>query len=138
MAEKEVIFEYIDSPDYRVYRANGAAGGITPQGDIRIDLYFESARLPDRVIHMVTPDGLGPQIEREPEETVIERELQCGLVMTPEQARGLAQWIIVQVNAYDRRRRPLHQPTASGDRSAGELNQPAPDRSNPPENEAEG
>jgi hypothetical protein len=98
-AENTIRFEYIRSDDYRIIAANGAHGGLTSRGDFRFDLFVEGPKAPESVAHSITPDGLGPEVEREPTGRIVERELQIGVIMSPAQARSLAQWIMSRLNA---------------------------------------
>lgn len=98
-AENTIRFEYVRSDDYRIIAANGAHGGLTSRGDFRFDLFVEGPKAPQSVAHSITPDGLGPEVEREPTGRIVERELQIGVIMSPAQARSLAQWIMSRLNA---------------------------------------
>jgi hypothetical protein len=93
-APREIVFVHRRSEDYRTVAANGVHGGITGRGDFRLDFFVEYTDLPDSVTHSVTPDGLGPQIDRSPERPDVIREAQVGVVMQIEQARNLARWIL--------------------------------------------
>jgi len=97
----QIIFKYSKSPHYRIVAANGALGGITGRGDFRIDLFIESAELPDQVVHSLTPDGLGPEVDRNPPPNQFAREIQVGLVMQIDQARSLAHWILERLRQLD-------------------------------------
>jgi hypothetical protein len=98
-AENKIQFEYRRSDDYRIVAANGAHGGVTSRGDFRFDLFVEGPKAPEFVVHSITPDGLGPEVEREPSGRIVERELQIGVVMSPTQAKSLAQWILSRLSA---------------------------------------
>lgn len=43
----EVVFRYFKSNFFRVVHADGAWGGLSPQGDIHISFYNERAAIPD-------------------------------------------------------------------------------------------
>jgi hypothetical protein len=96
-APKELKFVYTRAADYRVVAANGVQGGVTGRGDFRFDLFLESAETPYSVTHSITPDGLGPEIGRDPVRPDIVREVQMGVVMQVEQAKSLAHWILERV-----------------------------------------
>jgi len=103
MAEspKDLKFVYARAPDYRVVAANGVHGGVTGRGDFRFDVFVESAQMPDSVTHSITPDGLGPEIEREPVRADILREVQVGVVMQIEQAKSFAHWILERIRVAE-------------------------------------
>lgn len=92
--DKEITFLFDKDPDYKVIAANGAWGGVTPRGEIKFDLFFENVDTPDELTYMTTPDGLGPEISRQPAGSTIVREVLMGVVMTPENAENLGRWLI--------------------------------------------
>jgi hypothetical protein len=102
-APKEIVFRHTQAPDFRTVAANGVHGGVTGRGDFRFDFFVEYTDLPETVTHSVTPDGLGPQIDRTPERPDVIRESQVSVVMHIEQARNLARWILERTKALDKR-----------------------------------
>jgi hypothetical protein len=90
-----ITFRYVKSPDYRIVGANGAAGGLTPQGDLLVSFFVESAAFPEETTHEVGPDGkLGAQRDAaQPGPPVVERHLQVGVLLSRPQAAALADWI---------------------------------------------
>lgn len=105
MAEspKEIVFRHIRADSFRTVAANGVHGGVTGRGDFRFDFFVEYTGLPETVTHSVTPDGLGPQIDRSPERPDVIRESQVGVVMHVEQARNLARWILERTKTIENR-----------------------------------
>ena len=99
--DKRVVFAYEKNPAYRVVYANGAHGGMTPKGEYKFDLFFEQAKVPDQVAHSITPDGLGPEVERTPPAPPVSRELQVGVIMTPAGAKSLAHWILENIRQFE-------------------------------------
>ena len=102
---ERITFAYERGPEYRTVYANGAHGGITPKGEYRFDLFFEYPKAPRSVAHSVTPDGLGPEVDRTPPDSAVARELQVGVVMTPDGAKSLAHWILESIRQYEEKRR---------------------------------
>jgi len=104
MAEEEaaeqprsVRFVYTQSPDYRIAAANGAYGGLTPQGDYLIEFYCERAQSPIVDEHRILPEGgLGEKLQPVGESRApqMERFVQFAVLMSPRQAKGLADWIL--------------------------------------------
>jgi hypothetical protein len=101
MEQQRVVFGYERDPAYRVIYANGAQGGMTPKGEYTFDLFFEHARPPTRVVHSITPDGLGPEVERTPPSPQVMRDLLVGVVMTPAGAKSLAHWILESIRQFE-------------------------------------
>ncbi len=102
-APKEIVFRHTRAADFRTIAANGVHGGVTGRGDFRFDFFVEYTGLPETVTHSVTPDGLGPQIDRTPERPDVIRESQVGVVMHVDQARNLARWILERTKALEKR-----------------------------------
>jgi hypothetical protein len=99
-APTRVTFRYARSADYRIVAANGAAGGLTPQGDLLISFFVESAAFPPEATHPVDADGkLGPQESpAQPGTPEVERHLQVGVLLSRPQAAALADWIRARLN----------------------------------------
>ncbi len=102
--KRTITYKYERHPDYRIVYANGAVGGVTPRGEILYDLFIEFVGVPQETVHSVTPDGLGPEIERKPESPPFTRQSQIGVVMTPGQAKSLGYWLLNQVESMERKR----------------------------------
>ncbi len=115
-APRRIRYRYVKHPDYRVVFANGAVGGATPRGDIKFDLFIEYVEVPEETAHSVTPDGIGPEVERNPTDPPFIRQSQMGVIMSPGQARSLAHWLMGQVDALERRKQD-GPPEMSGPRS---------------------
>lgn len=73
MANNELKFQFIKSPDCRDFPVDGAFGGIAPSGKIVAAFYSERPVIPAVTVQPVTPTGLGPEI-------IEKREQREGLV----------------------------------------------------------
>jgi len=94
----EVSIQFQSAHDYRVYPANGAWGGMTPQGDFALDFYVERNVSPTLVVHkMKNGTELGEEIRREPADIHISRLVQVGVVMSPVQAFAVATFIMTKL-----------------------------------------
>lgn len=92
-----VRFTYREGPDYRTMHATGARGAVTPQGNIRFDLFTEFPLAPTDEIRNLNQNGtIG-----DPEESSdgvsgtidIVRQLQVGVVLSPGDAESLGVWL---------------------------------------------
>lgn len=94
MATSQTVrFLYGTSREFRQVSVSGVIGGMTPHGLLLANLFFEKHQLPPEQTGIVHPDGrLELQAVAMPVPT-IEREIQVALVMTPEAALSVAQWI---------------------------------------------
>jgi len=97
----ELSFRYLRSSEYRVVAANGAYGGVTGRGDFKMDLFLESTGTPNTITNSITPDGLGPEIRRDPPPPDFVRELQVGVVLQLDQAKSLAHWILENLRQFE-------------------------------------
>jgi len=95
--EVTVNFECPSTPTYAV---GGAWGGPSPDGStIVAHLYVEHATLPNYLKYSAEdmPDG-GSRVDLSSEERVsrgdLTREVQASIVLTPEVAISLAQWLV--------------------------------------------
>jgi hypothetical protein len=95
---KKVLVEYSKSKDYRIVAATGAWGGLSPQGEIICNLFVEQTVQPEKI--EITLDAQGKVVD----ESIINRsklfhytrELQIGVVMRPDIAKTIGQWLIDQ------------------------------------------
>lgn len=76
-----VEIHYLKTGNYRTYHADGAFGGITPKGNIYLELFLERHVTPRKVRYELTEDGvLGAPLETEGKSGVV-REIECGLIL---------------------------------------------------------
>jgi hypothetical protein len=91
---QKITFKYIFADDYNPVFANGAWGGVNPSGEITINFYLERAGLPISETHQVDEKGvLGKVLEREPQEQVIVRYVENGIVLNIEGAKIINNWL---------------------------------------------
>ncbi len=103
-AGNRVAFDYIKSQHFRVVRADGAIGGLTPTGNIHFALYTERHPIPRRLVHQMEEGGLGAVL---PNETVardaIVREMDVDVFVTIGVARSLHQWLGEKIAEWESR-----------------------------------
>jgi hypothetical protein len=89
--------------DYRVVPVSGVYGGITPQGMVHADLFVEKKDLPESMVMRVEEaSGSSYEVSREPEQSGVVREMLVGMVMRPEVAKAIGQWLIHQVEQMEK------------------------------------
>lgn len=99
----EVAFDYVKSQDFRTLWADGALGGITPNGLIHFALYAERGALPRRQVFSIeTEDGrlgkLGQEVlEKQISRGSIVREMACDVFVSAQAAESLAKWLLSRV-----------------------------------------
>lgn len=106
-AGERIAFDYIKSQYFRVIHADGAIGGITPNGHIHFALYSERQAIPRRQVHEVLGDGhLGGLIESE---TVsrgsIVREMEIDVFLTIQVAKSLHEWLGGKIADHEKLRK---------------------------------
>ena len=103
-AGNRVAFDYIKSQHFRVIRADGAIGGLTPTGGIHFALYTERHPIPRRLVHQVDEGGLGALL---PNETVsrdaIVREMDADVFLSIDVARNLHNWLGGKIAEWEER-----------------------------------
>jgi hypothetical protein len=90
-----IPFHYIKSNFFRVVRADGAFGGITPQAAIHVSLFSERRPIPQVVYYEITREGgLGGEIteRREAREGMV-REVEVDAVMEEGVAVAIHKWL---------------------------------------------
>ena len=92
----EIMVTFKKAPDYKLYPATGAYGGPTTDRNIVMHITVEHASIPSYQKLAVSEAG---QINlQQPLETVAaadaERTLLCGIVMSPQTARAVGDWLM--------------------------------------------
>jgi len=94
MADIKIAFR--KALDYRIIPVTGAWGGVNPQGEIVFDLFVEKLEVPESVQIKIEPGRPPVEISREGQIHV--RESQIGVVVRPDIARSLGEWLIQKAN----------------------------------------
>jgi len=96
--EKEIKFIHKRSDDYKLIYANGVFGGPTPRGEIVCHFFVEAFDIPESQTFELTKEGkIGKQIKTEAEKVPVTRELKVGIVLRPDVAENVANWLIEKV-----------------------------------------
>jgi len=91
--KQEIEFHYLKMANYRSYHADGVFGGITPQGNIYMELFLERAPTPKSIIHEINEDGsLGRELSRQGKAGLI-REIEAGVVLDLATAEVVVNWL---------------------------------------------
>lgn len=88
--------QFVKSNFFRVVHADGAWGGLTPNGQIRMVIYSEAQQFPRNIIYDV-PLGTPKEVDRNPKlspgSVALLRELEVDVVLTLSVARNLHNWL---------------------------------------------
>ncbi len=88
-----IKFFYEKGKYFRVAHVDGAIGGLTPTRDIFVSLYSQRTALPQVVEQNIAPDGnLGAVVDTVGKRGIF-REMEIGIVITPEVADELAAFL---------------------------------------------
>lgn len=88
-----VVFDYIKSAGFRSVRADGAIGGVTPNGHIHMALYSERAAIPRRMVHELAKNGaVGPVREVETRNSFV-REMEVDIYLDIATATAIHEWL---------------------------------------------
>ena len=90
----EIKVKYSYAPDYRKIPATGAWGGLSPNAEIVINFFVEFQSPPDSTILKFDETGKIEEKKDEGEELHVTRELLVGVVMRPDIAKSVGQFLL--------------------------------------------
>ncbi len=102
---KFVKFVYKKSEEYKEYYANGVMGAISPRGDFGFSFFFEHIDMPTDQKMKIEEDGKLVEIaeldeEEKNKEINIIRDVKVGIIMKPDQAEILGNWLLKMIRDY--------------------------------------
>jgi hypothetical protein len=93
--KKNVVpIEYKRGPDFRLVPATGAYGGLSPNGEIICNFFIEYMSYPQKLSLAIEIGKIPEQIEGEEVNLKSIRELQTAIVMRPDIAKSVGEWLI--------------------------------------------
>lgn len=97
-----ITFEYTYSPDHRTIYANGAFGGPTGKGDIRISFFIETPKVPNSETYNLNDKGLGEKVDQKSDSIypIRTREFQTSILLSIDSAETIAKWLTDQINKW--------------------------------------
>lgn len=98
-----IRYEYEHESEARLQYAHGVWGGINPQGEIEINFYLESDKMPDYSERRVEPDGsFGQEMAPFDEEVrVVTRRIHSKVLINYNTAHALLEWLEEKIEALD-------------------------------------
>jgi len=99
----KVRYEYQQDPDTRIHYAHGVWGGINPQGEIEVNFYLESDKMPPYSERLVAPDGsFGHEIAPCDEELrTVTRTIHSRVILNYHTARAVLEWLEDKLDMLD-------------------------------------
>src|SRR5437870_13056089 len=108
-APKKLRIEYQKSQSFRVIHADGAYGGTSPRLQLFVAFYSERFPIPKVLTYEMGVKG-APEHEileeRDSKEGII-REVEVGVMLDINAAKGFAAWLNQQVEALEKRREEI-------------------------------
>ncbi len=90
-----IRYEYEQDKNLSLRYAHGVWGGINPQGEIELNFYTESDKLPNFSERLISPDGSYGEEEAPAHDNVkvITRHIHSRLVLNYYTARAVMEWL---------------------------------------------
>jgi len=99
---KTVRFHYLKSPAFHTVPADGAIGGLTPNGDFHLALYVERSPIPTITEHQVGEYGPAEEIlEKRVVRDGIVRELVVDVVFNYRAAISFREWFDNNIKQFE-------------------------------------
>jgi hypothetical protein len=100
----KIRFDFVKSTQFRVIHADGAWGGLAPQGFVHMALYNERQAIPQQVVNKIdsATGNMGEEIisERIGRNGLV-REVEVDVIMSLETARALQTWLKEKIDQAD-------------------------------------
>ena len=115
-ASGRIAFDYIKGQHFRVIRADGAIGGVTPCGFIHMAFFSERPAIPRRLVYLATDEGtLGEELPGEKvSRDAIVRELDVDLFVNLQTAISLREWLDRRIAELKNRTAPTQAKKQEG------------------------
>jgi len=84
--------EYTKTKTYTTTPVTGVIGGVSPTGLVQCELYAEKANVTNDYEIEISASGV--PVNQEMQVKVFTRELQTSILITPEVAKNIGQWLI--------------------------------------------
>lgn len=96
-------YEYEQDKNLDVKYAHGVWGGINPQGEVELNFYTESDKIPPFSERIITPDGsLGHEMAPYDENLkIITRRIHSRVILNYHTARAVLEWLDEKVQALE-------------------------------------
>lgn len=98
-----IRYEYQESPDIEPRYAHGVWGGINAQGEVEINFYTESDKLPPYSERVIAPDGsLGnEEVPYDESLRIVKRHILSKIIVNYYTARDIMDWLEDKVQLLD-------------------------------------
>ena len=93
LSDEVLNFHYIKSNFFRVIKADGVHGGVTPRGDVQLSFFNERLPIPVVESFKVTNEGKIFGLKERRTKIGYVREVESEVVMDVQSARELVKWL---------------------------------------------
>ncbi|MCF0065590.1 hypothetical protein MUK70_10940 [Dyadobacter chenwenxiniae] len=105
MPEATIIYKYKFSENYNPVYANGAHGGVAPQGEIMLNFFLERQSIPKKQTFEIKDNQLGNEIAEKAEphdfRNSFIRYIETGVVLNLKTARDVKDFLEQQINLLE-------------------------------------
>ncbi len=98
-----IRYEYEEDTHVRLRTAHGVWGGINPQGEIELNFYIESDKIPPFSERIIAADGsLGPEMAPFDDDVrTITRQVHSRILLNYNTARAVYEWLEDKIDTLD-------------------------------------
>lgn len=98
-----VRYEYEQEPEVRLQYAHGVWGGVNPQGEVELNFYTESDKMPQYSERIISADGsFGHETTPcEDDLKVVTRRVHTKLLLNYHTAKAVIEWLQDKVDALE-------------------------------------
>lgn len=100
---KEITFHYLKTPSYRTFYADGFFGGLTPKGQLYMEIYLERQPTPQKVIYKTKEGGLESTPKSKEGKEGFIREVEAGVIMDYSTMVVLRNWLNEKIDLFEKR-----------------------------------
>ncbi len=109
MDNKQIKFKYIFEGNYNPVCCSGTYGGISPNGEIVANFFYERMPIPNSVVHELNDDGtLSGVVALDPEnlDNTVIRYVSNGIILNLDSAKAIYKWLGDQIQEIENRTAP--------------------------------
>ncbi len=90
-----ISYEYDIREGTRLEYAHGVWGGVNPHGEVELNFYTESDKLPTSSERLISPDGsVGHEmVSMEEDNKTVQRSIHSRIIMNYNTARAMYEWL---------------------------------------------
>lgn len=108
---EELTFHYKKTESYRTYHADGFYGGLTPKGNLYMEIFLERRVTPKEEVYELGPQGnLAQNPLRKEGLTGLIREIEAGVIMDYNTMVLLKNWLDGKIKEYQEAYLPPNDP----------------------------